>query len=85
MPFANKTDQLLAEEEQIVECLGAAVIMRWGTLPTKIQRELFKRATSLVDLTEMPQLKRQIACFLHNRKDDGFSARYARGDQGALK
>jgi hypothetical protein len=33
----------------------------------------------------MPQLKRQIACFLHNRKDDGFSARYARGDQGALK
>lgn len=85
MPFANKTDQLLAEEEQIVECLGAAVIMRWGTLPTKIQRELFKRATSLVDLTEMPQLKRQIACFLHSRKDDGFSARYARGDQGALK
>ena len=54
MPFANKTDQLLAEEEQIVECLGAAVIMRWGTLPTKIQRELFERATSLVDLTEMP-------------------------------
>ncbi|MGZ9019121.1 MAG: hypothetical protein ACXW3S_03935 [Rhodoplanes sp.] len=85
MPFANKTDQLLAEEEQIVECLGAAVIMRWGTLPTKIQRELFERATSLVDLTEMPQLKRQIACFLHSRKDDGFSARYARGDQGALK
>ncbi|MGZ9111049.1 MAG: hypothetical protein ACXW3X_08220 [Rhodoplanes sp.] len=85
MPFANKTDQLLAEEEQIVECLGAAVIMRWGTLPTKIQRELFKRARSLVDLTEMPQLKRQIACFLHSRKDDGFSARYARGDQGALK
>ncbi|MGZ8308700.1 MAG: hypothetical protein ACXWU0_02570 [Rhodoplanes sp.] len=85
MPFANKTDQLLAEEEQIVECLGAAVIMRWGTLPTKIQRELFERATSLVDLTEMPQLKRQIACFLHNRKDDGLSARYARGDQGALK
>ncbi len=79
MPFANKTDQLLAEEEQIVECLGAAVIMRWGTLPTKIQRELFERATSLVDLTEMPQLKRQIACFLHNRKDDGFQ-RVTRGE-----
>lgn len=79
MPFANKTDQLLAEEEQIVECLGAAVIMRWGTLPTKIQRELFERATSLVDLTEMPQLKRQIACFLHNRKDDGLS-RVTRGE-----
>ena len=79
MPFANKTDQLLAEEEQIVECLGAAVIMRWGTLPTKIQRELFERATSLVDLTEMPQLKRQIACFLHNRRMTGFQ-RVTRGE-----
>jgi hypothetical protein len=84
-------DQILSEEEQILECLGAAVIMRWGTLPTKIRRELFEDATSLVDLTQMAQLKRQIARFLHNRKDERFRTtrtmpRFsARADQGELK
>jgi hypothetical protein len=45
-----KLDQAPAEDEKILECLGAAVITRWGTLPTKIQRELFEHATSLADL-----------------------------------
>jgi hypothetical protein len=66
----QKVDQDFAEEEQILGCLGAAVIMRWGTLPTKIQRELFEHATSLADLTQTAQLKGQIARFLHNHKND---------------
>ena len=41
LPSADATP---FEEEHILECLGAAVIMRWGTLPTKIQRELFESA-----------------------------------------
>jgi hypothetical protein len=45
-----KVDQAPAEDAKILECLGAAVIMRWDTLPTKIQRELFEHATSLADL-----------------------------------
>jgi hypothetical protein len=65
-------DQLSAEDQQILGCLGAAVIMRWGTLPTKIQRELFEHATSLADLTQTAQRKGQIARFLHNHKDDAF-------------
>jgi hypothetical protein len=56
---------------KILECLGAAVIMRWGTLPTKIQRELFEDATSLADLAQTAPPKGQIARFLHNHKDDG--------------
>jgi len=40
-------DQSLAEEEYILDYLGAAVMMRWATLPVKIQRELFEYATSL--------------------------------------
>src|SRR5215211_3348990 len=32
---------LAEEEEQILKCLGAAVLMRWNTVPTKLQRELF--------------------------------------------
>jgi len=45
--------------------------MRWGTLPTKIQRELFENATSLADLAQAAPAKGQIARFLHNHKDDG--------------
>ena len=63
-----KVDQAPAEDKKILECLGAAVIMRWGTLPTKIQRELFEHATSLADLaqTALPKTR-----FLHNHKNDG--------------
>jgi hypothetical protein len=66
-----KVDQAPAEDTKILECLGAAVIMRWGTLPTKIQRELFDQATSLADLAQTASAKGQIARFLHNHKDDG--------------
>jgi hypothetical protein len=47
-----KVYQAPTEDEKILGCLGAAVIMRWGTLPTKIQRELFEHATSLADLAQ---------------------------------
>jgi len=66
-----KLDQAPAEDEKILECLGAAVITRWGTLPTRIQRELFEHATSLADLAQTAPPKGQIARFLHNHKDDG--------------
>src|SRR5579863_2668260 len=66
-----KLDQAPAEDEKILECLGAAVIMRWGTLPTKIQRELFEHATSLADLAQTAPLKGQIARFLHDLRAVG--------------
>ena len=66
-----KLDQVPAEKEKILECLGVALIMRWGTLPTKIQRELFEHATSLADLAQPAPPMGQIARFLHNHKDDG--------------
>ena len=41
----------LAEvEEQVLRCLGAAVIMRWKTVPTKLQKELFDCASSIGNL-----------------------------------
>jgi hypothetical protein len=42
-----------------------------GTLPTKIQRELFEHAASLADLKQTAPPKGQIARFLHAHKDDG--------------
>jgi hypothetical protein len=57
-------------EEHILRCLGAALIMQWNTVPTKLQRELFDTAGSLGDLLKTAALREQIARFLHNHKDD---------------
>ena len=61
---------LAEEEEQILKCLGAAVLMRWNTVPTKLQRELFDCASTIGDLQRATPLKGAIARFLHNHKDD---------------
>lgn len=69
----NRT-ALAEEEEQILKCLGAAVIMQWNTMPTKLRRELFDCASSIGsvrDLLQIVPLKEQMARFLHTHKDDG--------------
>src|SRR5271156_3089514 len=58
-------------EERILRCLGAAVIMQWNTIPTKLQRELFDTAGSMGELLATAELRGQIARFLHKHKDDG--------------
>ncbi len=65
---------LVAEEERVLRCLGAAVIMQWNTLPAKLQRELFDTAGSLGDLLDTAALRGQIARFLHKHKDDEFGS-----------
>ena len=49
VPAAEKPGHitLVAEEERVLRCLGAAVIMQWNTLPAKLQRELFDTAGSM--------------------------------------
>jgi len=69
VPTSLKVDQSLAEEEYTLDCLGAAVMMRWATLPAKIQRELFEYATSHAGLTQEAHLRGRIGRFLHNHKD----------------
>src|SRR5262245_5143428 len=53
------------EEEHILRCLGAAVIMQWNDLPTKMKRELFEHASSMGELNHTAELKGQVARFLH--------------------
>jgi len=67
--YDNRTT-LAEEEEQILKCLGAAVLMRWNTVPTKLRRELFDCASSIGDLQQTTPLKGRIARFLHNHKND---------------
>jgi hypothetical protein len=61
-------------EDHILRCLGAAVIMSWNTIPTKLRRELFDTAGSLGDLPQTVSLRGQIARFLHDHKNDEASA-----------
>ena len=65
---------LAVEEERVLRCLGAAVIMQWNTLPAKLQRELFDTAGSMGDLLDTASLRGQIARFLHKHKDDDSEA-----------
>ena len=55
---------LAADEEHILRCLGAALIMRWNTLQTGLQRELFDDAGSMGALLDTATLRAQIARFL---------------------
>lgn len=61
---------LSENEEQVLRCLGAAVIMQWNTLPAKLQKELFENASSVGNLLKAAAVKGQIARFLHDHKDD---------------
>jgi hypothetical protein len=61
---------LAKEEEHVLRCLGAAVIMQWNDLPTKIQRDLFDHAISMGEPRYTAQLKERIARFLHRHKND---------------
>lgn len=58
------------EEEHVLRCLGAAVIMQWNTLPKTLQREIFDTAGSVGTLLETASLRGQIARFLHKHKND---------------
>ena len=59
----------IQEEEHILHCLGAAVIMRWNNLPMEVRRELFASAASLSEPLHTAELKEQIARFLHSHKN----------------
>jgi hypothetical protein len=71
-PPQEHRDELAAlgkEEEHVLRCLGAAVIMHWNELPANIQRELFEHAISMGELRHTAALKRQIVRFLHKHED----------------
>ena len=70
-------------EEHILRCLGAAVILQWNTIPTKLQRELFDTAGSMGDVLKSVALRAQIARFLHTHKDEESPADCASKPTGA--
>ena len=63
-------ESLAVDDEHVLRCLGAAVIMQWSRIPTKLQRELFDGAGSMGDLLDIKALRGTIARFLHKHKDE---------------
>jgi hypothetical protein len=63
-PSGDSKATLAAEQEHILRCLGAALIMQWNTLQTELQRELFDNAGSMGELSDTATLRGQIARFL---------------------
>jgi hypothetical protein len=61
---------LADEEDHLLRCLGAALIMQWNTLPTKLRRELFDNASSMGELLDTSALRGRTARVLHTHKDD---------------
>ncbi|HEX5103862.1 MAG TPA: hypothetical protein VFV87_08640 [Pirellulaceae bacterium] len=55
-------------ERRILECLGAALVDEWSSLPTDIQRTIFQRATA-GRVYDPAELRARIARFLHDHKD----------------
>jgi hypothetical protein len=60
---------LAAEEGRILQCLGAALIIEWNTLPTGLQRDLFDEAGFNGELLDSVILRGQIARFLRKHTD----------------
>jgi len=61
---------LAKEEEHVLRCLGAALILQWNTLPRKLRRELFDNAGSMGELLETVELRAKIARFLDKHDDE---------------
>jgi hypothetical protein len=74
-PSRDKAVPLSEEEERILQCLGAAVLLQWNDLPTPIQRQLFEHAVAMGEARHTAELKEQIARFLHTHKDDARASR----------
>lgn len=68
-PEWEKRAALIQEEDHILHCLGAAVLLRWNSLPTEVQRQIFASASSLSDPLPTVELKEHIARFLHGHKN----------------
>lgn len=59
--------QRAGEEEHILRCLGAAVILQWSDLPRNVQRALFEQAVAMGEPRRTAAMKQRIARFLHAR------------------
>ena len=55
-----------------MQCLGAAVLLQWNDLPTRIQRQLFEHAVATGEARQTAQLKdKSLAFFTRTKMTSG--------------
>jgi hypothetical protein len=59
----------VAQEERILLCLGAAVVVDWDNLPKQVQSELSALAATMRERLQTTALRAQIARILRERED----------------
>lgn len=72
-------DPLSADEEQILACLGAALVAVWDDAPRDFQRLVFERASELGE-PNAPGLRQELALFLHDHHERTAHARPRKGE-----
>jgi hypothetical protein len=70
-PSATTEATMARERGLILQCLGAALIMEWNTLPPGLQRDLINDACSKGKLLDTTTLSGQIARFLRKHTNGG--------------
>lgn len=63
-------NKLTPSECQVMQCLGAAVVIAWNDLPTDVQRTLFVLASTDEASDPVRDLPLRIARFLHDHKNE---------------
>jgi hypothetical protein len=61
---------LAQQEEHVLRCLGAALIMQWDTIPANLRRELFDNAGAMGELIDTQDLRGKVAIFLRKHSDE---------------
>lgn len=62
-------------EAYVLQCLGAAVLSQWNGLPPRIQQELFVHSFDTASSGDAARLRKWIARFLDEHKDDAGGAK----------
>jgi hypothetical protein len=72
-------NKLTLSECQVLQCLGAAVVIGWTDLPTDVQRTLFMLASTDGASGPVRDLPLRIARFLHDHNKERAAAQESDG------
>lgn len=65
----DPANELSPEEEQVLACLGAALVSEWNAIPRDVQRQIFERASALGSPEGGFGLRQELALFLHDHHE----------------
>jgi hypothetical protein len=77
--LVQQINKLTLSECQVLQCVGAAVVIGWNDLPTDVQRTLFTLTSTDGASDPVRDLPLRIARFLHEHKKERPAGQENRG------